>query len=154
MAHPNYDKTERWCMDMEIRETLAWVYYMGDQTRLDPDKSGKWMYYFDGDRDAKRVAQLCQKAVEDGVVEQAKHTNENKGVSCFYLNIDDTDGHKKILSFFLENDMIQKTKGGKLYNISFKLDTQTRAGEYGYGFRPKLTLDKFLNLYTGEWLIP
>ena len=35
------------------------------------------------------------------------------------------------IQFFLDNDLIRKKKDGGLYNISFKFDTQTRAGEYG-----------------------
>lgn len=138
---------------MKIKESLAWVHYMENHYPFDPRKTGKWMYFFDGLDDAKRTAQLCQTAVEEGLVGQAKHSNHIKGVSCFYLNIDDTDAHKKILSFFLENDMVQKTKDDTLYNIGFKLDDQTRAGEYGDDFRPKLTLDHFVNLHTGEWLV-
>lgn len=30
----------------------------------------------------------------------------------------------------LENGLIRKTKTGKLYNISFKFDTETYAGKY------------------------
>ena len=49
--------------------------------------------------------------------------------------------------------MIRKTKTGKLYNISFKLDNQTRAMEYGDKFKGKITLSDFINLETGEWII-
>ena len=61
------------------------------------------------------------------------------------------ESHKKVIQFFLDNDMIQKTKTGKLYNISFKLDDQTRAGEYGEMFQSEIKLEQFLDLYTGEW---
>lgn len=47
--------------------------------------------------------------------------------------------------------MIQKTKTGKLYTISFKHDDQTRAGEYGEMFQSEIKLEQFLDLYTGEW---
>ena len=48
--------------------------------------------------------------------------------------------------------MIAKTKTGKLYNISFKLDRQTLAGEYGENYNGTIKLEQFLNLQTGEWL--
>lgn len=48
--------------------------------------------------------------------------------------------------------MIQKTKSGRFYNISFKLDAQTRAGEYGEGYNGNIKLEQFLDLQTGEWL--
>lgn len=69
------------------------------------------------------------------------------------MNCDDTEGHKKILSYFIKNNMIQRTKTGRLYNISFKLDAQTRAGEYGNNFIAQIKLDKFINLDTGEWIL-
>ena len=51
----------------------------------------------------------------------------------------------------MENNLIQKTKAGKLFNISFKLDDQTRAGEYGADFKSEIKLADFIDLYTGEW---
>ena len=48
--------------------------------------------------------------------------------------------------------MIRKTKKGKLYNISFKHDSQTLAGEYGEDYHPDIKLEEFVNLETGEWI--
>lgn len=48
--------------------------------------------------------------------------------------------------------MLQKTKTGKLRNISFKLNAQTCAGEYGDKFIGNIKLEQFLNLETGEWI--
>jgi len=78
---------------------------------------------------------------------------ESEGVICFYLNSDDIENHKRVIQFMKNNGLIQKTKSGKLYNISFKLDSQTRVGNYGSGFEGKIKLDQFLNLYTGEFII-
>ena len=49
--------------------------------------------------------------------------------------------------------MIRRTKSGKLFNISFKLDDQTRAGAYGDDFKAELKLESLMDLKTGEWLI-
>ena len=49
--------------------------------------------------------------------------------------------------------MIQRTKKGKLYNISFKLDNQTRAGEYGKAFKSSIKLSNFINLDTEECIL-
>ena len=49
--------------------------------------------------------------------------------------------------------MIQRTKKGKLYNISFKLDNQTRSGEYGEAFKSSIKLSNFINLDTEEWIL-
>lgn len=141
---------------MDIKHVGGWVYYVEDQSHLKDDTVGKWMFFFDPNRDVPSA--ICKKAVESGVVGIAKHTDDDvarlkgSGVTCFYLNIDDRDAHKKVITFFLERDLIQKTKTGKLYNIGFKLDDQTRAGEYGNDFKPKLTLDQLVDLHTGEWI--
>lgn len=141
---------------MDIKHLGGWVYYVEGQSHLKDDTAGKWMFFFEpGD---ETPAKLCQKAVESGVVGIAKHTDDDvaklkgSGVTCFYLNIDDRDAHKKVINFFLEHNLIQKTKTGKLYNISFKLNNQTRAGEYGNDFKSKLTLDQLVDLHTGEWI--
>lgn len=76
-----------------------------------------------------------------------------QGVCCFYLNGNDREGHKKILSYMLDNGLVRKTKSGKLYNISFKYDTETYAGKYkGSGFSGKIKLADFVNLETGEFI--
>jgi hypothetical protein len=36
--------------------------------------------------------------------------------------------------------------------MSFKLDSQTKNNEYKENFISKLTLDKFIDLKTGDWL--
>ena len=51
-----------------------------------------------------------------------------------------------------ENGLIQKTKAGRLYDISFKPDSQTVSGEYGAAFHSDIRLSSFLNLDTGEWV--
>lgn len=53
----------------------------------------------------------------------------------------------------LDNGLVRKTKSGKLYNISFKYDTETYAGKYkGSGFAGKIKLADFVNLETGEFI--
>lgn len=135
---------------MEIIQSRGWVFYIKEGTEFDDTKVGKWMYFF---KDRDFVSGLCKKAVEDGIVSEAKHSDQADGVACFYLNCDDTEGHKRVISYFLEKDIIQKTKSGRLYNISFKLDTQTLAGEYGDDFKSNITLSDFIDLNTKEWLV-
>ncbi len=135
---------------MQILNLGPWVFYIEGKPEFDRHKVGKWMYFF---KDYDRVVELCRKAVEEGVVLEAKHSNADDGVSCFYLECDDMERHKKVIRFFMSNDMIQKTKTGKLYNISFKLDDQTRAGEYGESYSGDIKLEQFLDLQTGEWLV-
>lgn len=135
---------------MEIIEKYGWIYYLGDDVQLDRDKCGKWMYFFS---DKKFVAKICEDAVKKNIVKELKHTDDETGVACFYLNCDDIDTHKKIILYFIENNLISRTKSGRLYNISFKLDNQTRAGEYGDEFKSDIKLSNFVNLNTGEWIL-
>jgi hypothetical protein len=135
---------------MKIVQQFDYVYYIEDDSFLEPNKVGKWMYFFS---DKKFVAKICKEAVEKGIVSESKHSNANKGLACFYLNCDDMVAHKKVISFLIENNLIRRTKTGRLYNISFKLDKQTLAGEYGEDFHSEIKLEKFINLDTGKWLV-
>lgn len=51
----------------------------------------------------------------------------------------------------LDNNLIPKTKDGRLYNLSFKLNIQTQSGEYGKDFKAELKLSDLIDLSTGEW---
>ena len=135
---------------MRVVKNPAWVYYLADtDPHFDETKVGKWMYFF-GDR--QFVEKICREAIEQNIVEECKHRNADDGVSCFYLNDDDLEGHRRVIEFFIKNDLIRKTKKGKLYNISFKHDTQTLAGEYGDDYHSDIKLEEFVNLETGEWI--
>ena len=135
---------------METIENQSWIYYLDDtKTRFDPHKCGKWMYFFDDVIFAKKI---CSQAVRNGIVRETKHSNSTSGVCCFYLHYDDKDAHKRVITYFLQNGLIQKTKSGKLYNISFKLDDQTRAGQYGAAFASNIKLSCFVDLETGRFI--
>lgn len=98
---------------------------------------------------AKKEALICYecKCTDISVSPKAE------GTICFYNNIDDTEGHKRIIKFMIDNRLIRKTKTGRYYNNSFKLDTQTIAGDYGPDFEAILKLDKIIDLNTGEFVI-
>lgn len=135
---------------------MEWVIYYNKDYQynegyeFDAKKAGKWMYFF---QDKEYAAQICKKAIEENIIQECKHNNSEQGVVCFYLNYEDIATHKKVITYFLENNLIRKTKAGRLYNISFKLDNQTRAGEYGADYSSEIKLSNFMNLDTGEWLI-
>lgn len=135
---------------MEIIKKYGWVYYVDEHCQFDSEKVGKWMYFFEN---KEFVARICEDSVKNNIVNESKHSNEETGVACFYLNCDDIDTHKKILSYFIENNLIKKTKNGRLYNISFKFDKQTLAGEYGDEFKSEIKLSKFIDLDTGKWIL-
>lgn len=131
-------------------EFLGWIYYLGENYRIPEEKCGKWMYFFNAHG---LVSKICEDAVEKKVVGQAKHTDDESGVACFYVDCDDMEAHKRVISYFIEKNLIRKTKNGRYYNISFKLDKQTRAGEYKDSFHAKIKLSDFIDLYTGEWIV-
>lgn len=137
---------------MNIIENKKWIFYIDEieMISLDKSKMGKWMYFF---KNKDFVAKLCKDAIENKIVVEAKHINDTKGVSCFYLNCDDINSHKRVISYFLSNNLIKRNKNGKLYNISFKLDDQTIRGEYGAEYHSDIKLSNFLDLNTEEWLI-
>lgn len=142
---------------MKTIQQGGWVFYVGDDVaeKIDRDKCGKWMYYFDNQH-IDFAKKICKEAVEKKIVAESKHTdiehiNTPTGVCCFYLNGDDLQAHKRTIQYFIDNSLIRKTKTGKLYNISFKYDYQTRAGKYGDDFKSEIKLESFLNLETGEW---
>lgn len=144
---------------LKISNFGGWVWYTNEDTihkeSLDPKKCGKWMWFFDDALagEEHQSNHILTKAIEEDVVVKCKHTDKSDGVACFYLNGDDTIRHKKCIQFFMDNDLIRKTKSGKYYNITFKYDNQTRAGEYNANsnFESQLKLDQFLNLETGKF---
>ena len=138
---------------MEVIKMNGWRYFVSEKAdELDKYRCGKWMLFFSNQEFAMRI---CREAVEKDIVSEAKCSDipGKTYSSIFYLNIDDIEGHRKILQFFLDNDLIRKTTKGKLYNIAFKLDEQTKRGEYGEDFVAELKLDSFIDLETGKWKI-
>ena len=134
-----------------------WSFYIDTELapKLDEHRCGKWMFFFN---DIEFAEEICRKAALGRVVAECKHSSSEtlvksgSGVACFYLNLDDDKAHRRVIAFMLEHDLVRKTKSGKLYNISFKLDDQTRAGEYGLGFKAQIKLGDFVDLESGEFL--
>lgn len=78
---------------------------------------------------------------------------QKNGVCCLYLNGNDREGHTRALRYMLDNGLIKKTKSGKLYNISFKYDSQTYTGKYkGSGFTGEIKLADIVDLESGKFV--
>ncbi len=130
-------------------------YFSGEEDKLNSEKCGKWMFFF---QEQRMAMDICEKAMKEHVCYECKCTDMdvqqvNTGVLCFYLNGDDVENHKRVIRFMIDNNLIRKTKTGKYYNISFKFDKQTCAGEYGADFEGKIKLENFIDLNTGEWVL-
>ncbi len=133
----------------------GWYWFSsGEEKKLDREKCGKWMHFFE---DQEFAIRICEKAIAEKVCFSCKcrdmeNSGMETGVICFYLNGDDLENHKRVIKFMLENNLICKTKTGRYYNISFKFDNQTRARMYGSNFKGEIKLSQFIDLNTGEWL--
>ena len=137
---------------VDIQKCGGWVYYIGNPDLLTDRKCGKWMYFFN---DREFVSKICNEAVTQNVVPEAKHSDDEEGVACFYINVDDMDAHKRVIEFFIENKLIRIAKSGKYYNLSFKLDSETHNGQYKAvgNFNTNIKLDRFIDLNTGTWIL-
>ena len=130
-----------------------WTFYVADGWEsLDPGRLGKWMVPVDDESDA---SELCEAAVDEGIVLEAKHETEPEaaagGVTCFlYLHGDDDEGHRRLAAWLLANGLVPRSADGALEDLEFKHDRQTRAGQYGDAFVPDVTLGQFVDLATGE----
>lgn len=135
---------------------FGWFWYLsGEEKKLEKEKCGKWMCFFD---DQKFAQDICQKAIDEKACYECKCTDMEMmaaatGVICFYLNGDDIENHKRVIRFMMDNDLIRKTNAGRYYNISFKFDSQTRRGEYGDDFKAEIKLEQFVDLKTGEFIL-
>lgn len=143
-------------------QSFSWIWFI-DKERIhdiEPAQCGKWMFFFSPFKTA-RMDDIVGTAVLNGVVAEAKYSNpetliaagQKNGVWCLYLNGNDREGHKKVLRYMLDNGLIRKTKSGRLYNISFKYDSQTYAGKYKEsGFAGEIKLADFVDLGTGKFV--
>lgn len=135
----------------------GWFFYISEERqKLQADKCGKWMSFFD---DQKFAQDICEKAITEHICYECKCSDMEiqqlpTGVMCFYLNGDDLENHKRVIEFMIANNLIRRTKTGRYYNISFKFDYQTRAKEYGADFEGEIKLSEFIDLNTGKWLQP
>ena len=142
--------------EVKMEKFRGWCWYLTDKAKLlEKHKCGKWMHFFD---DQKFAMSICEKAIAENVCYECKCTDMEttdckRGVICFYLNSDDIENHHRVIQFMIDYQLIQKTRKGKFYNISFKFDDQTRAKKYGKDFIGVIKLEHFIDLNTGKWII-
>ncbi len=129
----------------------GWIFYYStvELSNLDDNKVGKWIIYFN---DVNWAKDTCTQAITNNIIHTCKHSDNDNGIICFYLNFDDIASHKKLINWLINKNMIQKTKDGKYYNISFKLDEQTLSNQYGKDFKPSIKLSDFIDLKTGIFI--
>lgn len=149
-------------MPVIIEDCWGWHWASIKGYKLDEDKGGKWMAFLPLDQ-YSLAADLVDIAVDEGICkiakcslpERAQHSRDKTIAIILFGEIDDYHFHKSCTQFMLKYNLIQRTKTGRLYNISFKLNSQTRDGVYGDDYKNEiqLKLEHIRSLDTGEWLL-
>lgn len=132
-------------------ESRNWIYYGDIKAKF--DSPGKWMIFFDKSQSEKYIS-ISNDLISNKILTVCKHTDfsktkKNTGVLCMYIDGSDIQGHKKILSYLVEKNLVRKTKSGRYYDMSFKFDYQTLKNEYGASFNSKIKLSDFIDLNNG-----
>ncbi|EPT1453043.1 hypothetical protein ACVOZ6_004698 [Escherichia coli] len=125
----------------------GWQHYIAHSGVKPHPNAGKWCVYFYGQDYARQV---CERAIEEGVTQACKHNAADSGMLIFFAEMTDRAAVKRIAQWLIDNDLIRKTGKGKLYNIAFKSDEQTAAGEYGKNFEAEIKLGDLFDLTTGK----
>lgn len=90
----------------------GFIFYLSDnRPNHNTEKIGKWMYFF---KNKDFVSKICKKAIEENIVDTCKHSDADEGVACFYIEFDNLDENRKVINFFLENNLIPKNKKWKV----------------------------------------
>lgn len=143
---------------MDNKNSIIKEYMRREVFKDNPNKMGKWIIFSKPNgNNLKEFLKLRLEAVMEDVADDMKigepTAKYNHYVYVFYCNYDDIERHKKIIKFMMKNNLIQKTKTGRYYNISYKLEDQTQRREYGDNFIPILKLENFIDLYTGKFIV-
>lgn len=62
------------------------------------------------------------------------------------------EAHRGLLAWMIGHGLVGRTKAGRLFDIGFKYDEQTFAGEYGENFAARIRLSDFVDLETGQFV--
>lgn len=133
--------------DLNNSAYMFYVHKSALQLDVVDKSSGKWIV---NAGNSERAARICLSAAMGGVVKEAKHTKDGRGLCFFYVDSQDIIGHKKIIALLLSQKLVPKTNSGKLSNLAYKLDAQTRAGQYGPD-SVLYHLSDFIDLETEKW---
>lgn len=68
----------------------------------------------------------------------------------FYLNGEDKEAQKKCLTYLLKNKLFTKIKTGKLYDVTFKYDSQNKSGDEEETPGNRIRLSDYVDQKSGE----
>ncbi|MGD7047037.1 hypothetical protein FZC83_02175 [Rossellomorea marisflavi] len=124
------------------------------------DKVGKFTTFTN--QITEDIQKKIVKAVNEGAAKLVKHSDPaidksmyqgaRDGEAIIWYSNDEKENLTKLGKFLVDNGLVPKTKAGRLYNLSFKYDSQTRNNEYGDNFKAEIKLADLINLNTGEVL--
>ena len=142
---------------------LGWFWFSKSKSISRDNDDGKWMAFFTDDA-FDFCQKICKEAIKTGVVDICKLTNPSSKelkqslglpssrteglVICFYVDSKDKECNNRVLHFMIEKNLIQRTKKGRLYNISFKFNEQTTNNQFtdNHAFEAKIRLSDYMDL--------
>lgn len=106
---------------IQIVRRNDWIFYINeDAVKLNPWKSGKWMYFFQINDVQKNYAMRLLKAL---LLSKGNVLMHQRGTTV-YMEMLMTSRITSVLSISGDDDIIRKRKSDKLFNISFNHDHQ------------------------------
>ena len=148
----DFEKTIRKSDNIEIFDLTNWTF-----VELNPHYSefdGFWQIYAPNEFTEDLIQYLVD-AIEYGALDSGRvdtSYQRESTVCLLHCNSKDHNAMKGILKYLIATNKIPKTQVGKLYNISYKFNTQSQAGLTGDKFVALIKLEDYVDLYTGEFL--
>ena len=116
------------------------IVYNSESDRLDPKKSGRWILF---SRDPSFSAKLVRRAVRKDIVHEAKYVRTGAGPISFYLNADDDEGHVRLISWLLGQDLLPRNAEGTIRDQKFIPDA-------GAWIHRSMMLSDYIDLASGS----
>lgn len=138
--------------DIEIYDLASWTFVERDSAIQDFD--GFWQIYASKEFTEELIQYLAD-AISDGALESGRVDTSyqlDTTVCLLHCLSTDRDMMKRVLRYMIDTNKVQKTKSGRLYNISYKFIAQSQAGLTGDKFVALIKLEDFVDLRTGEFL--
>lgn len=138
--------------DIEIYDLASWTFVERDPVIQEFD--GFWQIYAPKEFTEELIQYLAD-AISEGALESGRvDTSYQLDTTVCLLHCLSTDRNmmKRVLRYMIDTNKVQKTKSGRLYNISYKFIAQSQAGLTGDKFVALIKLEDFVDLHTGEFL--
>ena len=138
--------------DIEIYDLASWTFVERDSVIQEFD--GFWQIYAPKEF-TEELIQYIADAISGGALESGRvDTSYQLDTTVCLLHCLSTDRNmmKRVLRYMIDTNKVQKTKSGRLYNISYKFIAQSQAGLTGDKFVALIKLEDFVDLHTGEFL--